>query len=151
MVAEKLVYLYSMNSPFSQNRVISLSMKEYNLVYKERWYRGIVVLLVVSLFLLERSIMNHHIDYLLKYISNDTYQKIITKKDSTVLENLENDRVDVDLNIRYLIKQDIKNIDTVVYNWLDELLLPHNELISLVDNYIKKLGKEGFINMLETV
>ena len=48
--------------------------------------------------------MNYKIDYLLKYVSNETYKKIINNKGDYILEDLEHSRVDVDLNIRYLIK-----------------------------------------------
>lgn len=73
--------------------------------------------------------MNYKIDYLLKYISNDTYKKIVDNKGRYILEDLEDNRVDVDLNIRYLIKYGIKNIDNVVYDRLDDLLLSHNDFI----------------------
>ena len=39
--------------------------------------------------------MNYNIEYLLKYITNDTYGKIKTKKSSYLLELLEKNRIDV--------------------------------------------------------
>ena len=54
--------------------------------------------------------MNYKIDYLLKYVSNETYKKIINNKGDYLLEDLEHNRVDVDLNIRYLIKYGINQI-----------------------------------------
>ena len=58
-------------------------------------------------------------------------------------------KVDVDLNIRYLIKLGVKNIDIVVLERLDDLLLDNNLFISKIDNYVKKLTKEGLVSMLE--
>ena len=95
--------------------------------------------------------MNYKIDYLLKYITNETYKKIISSKGEYILGLLENNRVDVDLNIRYLIKYGIKNIDNVIYDRLEDLVLENNDFIKKIDNYEKKLGKEGFINMIENI
>ena len=47
--------------------------------------------------------MNYKIDYLLRYVSNDTYKKIIVNKNDYVLRLCESNYVDTDLNIRYLI------------------------------------------------
>ena len=95
--------------------------------------------------------MNYKIDYLLKYITNETYKKIISSKGEYILGLLENNRVDVDLNIRYLIKYGIKNIDNVIYDRLEDLVLENNDFIKKIDNYEKKLGKEVFINMIENI
>lgn len=95
--------------------------------------------------------MNYKIDYLLKYVSNDTYKKIINNKNDYLLEELENNYIDVDLNIRYLIKYGIKNLDNVIYDRLEELVLNTNEFINKIDNYEKTLGKDGFISMIENV
>ena len=55
--------------------------------------------------------MQRETDYLLKYVTNETYQKILKKNHTYTIENLIDNRVDVDLNIRYLIKLGVKNID----------------------------------------
>ena len=67
-------------------------------------------------------------EYLLKYITNDTYKKILNKNNDLIIENLIINRIDVDLNIRYLIKLGIKNIDNIVKERLDDLLLETLEL-----------------------
>lgn len=95
--------------------------------------------------------MNYKIDYLLKYVSNETYKKIINNKGDYLLEDLEHNRVDVDLNIRYLIKYGIKNIDNVIYDRLDDLVLSHNSFIKKIEDYEKTLGKDNFISMFENV
>lgn len=95
--------------------------------------------------------MGYQIDYLLKYLSNDTFKKLKQNKGDYILEDLENNRVQVDLNIRFLIKYGVTNIDKVVYNWIEELLVSHNEFIEKVNRYEESLGKEGFIQMFENV
>lgn len=90
----------------------------------------------------------YNIDYLLKYVSNDTFKKI-KNKSSYVLENLEKNYVDVDLNIRYLIKYGVTNIDKVVYSRLEELSNSHNDFIKSIIEYEKKLNKEEVIMLLE--
>lgn len=95
--------------------------------------------------------MDYKIDYLLKYVSNETYKKIINNKGDYLLEDLEHNRVDVDLNIRYLIKYGIKNIDNVIYDRLDDLVLSHNSFIKKIEDYEKTLGKDNFISMFENV
>ena len=87
--------------------------------------------------------------YLLKYVSNDTYKKVLKYNKYYVIESLVDNKVDVDLNIRYLIKLGVKNIDIVVLERLDDLLLDNNLFISKIDNYVKKLTKEGLVSMLE--
>ena len=88
-------------------------------------------------------------EYLLKYISNNTYKTILKRYGDYILENLVDNRVDVDLNIRYLLKLGIKNIDVVVLERLDDLLLSNNRFIKKITDYEDKLTKEGLINMLE--
>ena len=86
--------------------------------------------------------------YLLKYVSNKTYNKIL-KNNELIIENLIDNRVDVDLNIRHLLSLGVKNIDVIVEERLDDLLLEHKRFIKKMDKYIEKLTKDGLINMLE--
>lgn len=88
-------------------------------------------------------------DYLLKYISNTTYQKILKNNGDYIIENLIDNRVDVDLNIRYLLKLGLKNIDIVVLERLDDLLLSNNSFIKKMTEYEEKITIDGLINMLE--
>ena len=67
--------------------------------------------------------MEYKIDYLLRYISNETYKKILNKKSSYILTLVEDNYIDTDLNIKYLIKYGVKNIDKVVYDSLEELTI----------------------------
>ncbi len=95
--------------------------------------------------------MNYKIDYLLKYVSNETYKKIVKDTNDYILDDLETNRVDVDLNIRYLIKYGVKNIDGVILDRTDELVLDHNDFIEKVLAYEKNIGKDGFIDMIENL
>lgn len=92
----------------------------------------------------------YNIDYLLKYVDNNTFKKI-KNKSSYILEKLENEYINVDLNIRYLIKYGITNINEVVYSMLEELTEEHNYFIKSITNYEKKLSKEQVIMLLENL
>lgn len=88
-------------------------------------------------------------EYLLKYIKNDTYNKILKNNGDYIIENLVDNRVDVDLNIRYLIRLGVKNIDIVVLERLDDLMLNNNIFIRKMEEIEKKLTRDGLIDMLE--
>ena len=93
--------------------------------------------------------MNRDIDYLLKYVSNDIFKDIKLNKSDYILDELEDNRVDVDLNIRYLIKYGIKNMDRVIYDRVEDLVISHNDFIHMINKYEHSLGKDGLIDMLE--
>jgi len=93
--------------------------------------------------------MNYKIEYLLRYISNDTYKKIVSKKSDYILKLTHDNYIDTDLNIKYLIKYGVKNIDKVVYESLEDLTINHNEYIKKIKDYEKKLTKEEVIMLLE--
>lgn len=92
--------------------------------------------------------MESNVEYLLKYISNDAYQVFLDKK-VYQLEAVVNDRRDVELNIRYLKRLGILNLDYVVIERIEDLLLPHHEFIKKMNQYLDKISKEEFISMLE--
>lgn len=95
--------------------------------------------------------MNYKIDYLLRYISNDTYKEILKNKNSYILKLVEDNYIDTDLNIKYLIKYGVKDIDKVVYDSLEELTISHNEYLKKIKEYERKLTKEEVIMLLESV
>lgn len=95
--------------------------------------------------------MNYKIDYLLRYISNDTYKRICDKKSDYILKLVNDNYLDTDLNIKYLIKYGVKDIDKVVYDSLEELTMRHNEYINKIKEYEKNLSKEEVIMLLENV
>lgn len=95
--------------------------------------------------------MEYKIDYLLRYISNETFKKILDKKNDYILKLVQDNYVDTDLNIKYLIKYGVKNIDRVVYDMLEDLTTTHNDFIKKIKDYEKKLTKEEVITLLENV
>ena len=95
--------------------------------------------------------LKYRIDYLLRYISNETFMSILNKKSKYILKLLEDNYIDVDLNIKYLVKYGITNIDKVVYDMLEELTESHNKKKKKIKEYEKKLTKEEVIMMLENV
>ena len=88
-------------------------------------------------------------EYLLKYIKNETYNKILKNNGDCIIDNLVDNRVDVDLNIRYLIRLGVKNIDIVVLERLDDLMLSNNIFIRKMDKLEEKLTINGLVDMLE--
>ena len=95
--------------------------------------------------------MNYNIEYLLRYVSNDTYKKILKNKSNYILSLVEDNYIDTDLNIKYLIKYGVKNIDKVVYDSLEDLTISHNEYIKKIKDYEKKYNKEEVIMLLDNV
>lgn len=93
----------------------------------------------------------YKIDYLLRYVSNETFNKIKLKKSDYVLKLVQDNYVDTDLNIKYLIKYGVTNIDTVVFDRLEELTVNHNDFIKKIKNYEKNLTKEEIIMLFENV
>ena len=92
----------------------------------------------------------YNIEYLLRYVSNDTYKKIL-KKNEYILNILSDNYVDTDLNIKYLIKYGIKDIDKVVYDMLEDLTISHNDFIKKIKEYERKLSHEEVIMLIESV
>lgn len=95
--------------------------------------------------------MEYKIDYLLRYVSNDTFNKIKKSKSDYVLKLVSDNYIDTDLNIKYLIKYGITSIDDVVYDRLEELTNSHNAFIKKIRDYEKKLTKEEVIMLFENV
>lgn len=93
--------------------------------------------------------MGKNTEYLLKYVTNDTYQKLLKKCPKYLLQSLADQRVDVDLNIRYLIRYGVTKIDVIVLERLDDLLLGHNDFIDKISSFEKRLTKYEVISMLE--
>ena len=95
--------------------------------------------------------MDYKIDYLLRYITNDTFNKIFNKKSNYVLKLVHDNYVDTELNIKYIIKYGVKNIDKVVYESLEDLTMNHNDYINKIKECENNLSKEEVIMLLENV
>ena len=93
--------------------------------------------------------MGYSLDYLLRYVSMDTYKKIISNNNDYILGLLSDNYVDIDLNIKYLIKYGITNIDSVIYNNISDFITGHNEFIKKIKEYEEILTKEEVIMLYE--
>ena len=93
--------------------------------------------------------MGYNIDYLLRYVSMDTYNKIINSNNDYVLGLLSDNYIDVNLNVKYLIKYGVSNIDKIVYNNINNFIVSHSEFINVIKNYEKSLSKDEIIMLYE--
>ena len=93
--------------------------------------------------------MGYNIDYLLRYVSMDTYNKIINSNNDYVLGLLSDNYIDVNLNIKYLIKYGVSNIAKIVYNNINDFIVSHSEFINVIKNYEKSLSKDEIIMLYE--
>lgn len=93
--------------------------------------------------------MGYNIDYLLRYVSMHTYNKIINSNNDYVLGLLSDNYIDVNLNIKYLIKYGVSNIDKIVYNNINDFIVSHSEFINVIKNYEKSLSKDEIIMLYE--
>ena len=90
-------------------------------------------------------------DYLLRYVSMDTYNKILKNNNNYVLELLKDNYIDVNLNIKYLIKYGVSNMDRVIPSILNDLLLSHKDFENKIKEYEKHLTKEEVIMLIENI
>lgn len=90
-----------------------------------------------------------NIEYLLKYMSMDTYDKILNNTNQYILDLLNDNKREVNLNIRYLIKYGVSNIEKYIYNNLEDLIINHDEFINRINEYENNLSKEEIIMILE--
>lgn len=95
--------------------------------------------------------MKKSTDYLLRYISMETYNKIIEGSNKYTLSMLEDNFIDVNLNIKYLINYGISNIDKVIPNIIGDLLLSHKDFEKKIESYEKTLSKEEVIMLIENM
>ena len=72
-----------------------------------------------------------------------------TKQNASVLGLLSDNYIDVNLNIKYLIKYGVSNIDKIVYNNINDFIVSHSEFINVIKNYEKSLSKDEIIMLYE--
>lgn len=92
----------------------------------------------------------YNIEYLRKYVSNST-MKELENLDLYILEDLTHNYVDVDLNVKYLRKYGITNLETVIPNIIEYLLLSHNDFIKKIQKYEETMTKEEVISLIENM
>ena len=92
----------------------------------------------------------YNIGYLNKYVSNSTMNSL-RNLDNYILHDLTHNYVDVDLNIKYLRKYGVTNLDKVIPSMIEYLLLSHNDFIKKIQKYEQKMSKEEVISLLENI
>ena len=92
----------------------------------------------------------YNIGYLNKYVSNSTMNSL-RQLDTYILHDLTHNYVDVDLNIKYLRKYGVTNLDKVIPSMIEYLLLSHNDFIKKIQKYEQKMSKEEVISLLENI
>lgn len=90
-----------------------------------------------------------NIDYLLRYVSMDTYNKMLNNYNSYILKLLKDNYIDTNLNIMYIVSYGVSNIDKVVYNNIEDFIISHDEFINKIKNYEKSLSKKEIITLIE--
>lgn len=90
-------------------------------------------------------------DYLLRYVSMETYNKIIKDNNEYILDLLKDNYVDVNLNIKYLISYGVSNIDKILPNIINDLILSHKEFEKKIEEYEKHLTKDEVIMLIENM
>ena len=66
-------------------------------------------------------------DYLLRYVSMDTYHEIIKENNDYILDQLKDNYIDVNLNIKYLINHGVSNLDILIPRIINDILLSNKD------------------------
>lgn len=94
--------------------------------------------------------MNNKLTFLLKYISMETYEKIINTKNEYILEEIKNNYRSINLNLAYLTKYGVKFNDKFIYNNLTDLTT-ESFYEQKIKELSKNLTKEEIITLLENI
>lgn len=89
------------------------------------------------------------IDYLLRYISYDSYKKLIRNDNKYLLGLLVDNAYDINLNIRYLMRYGLSDIEGVILNNIEMLSKEHNLFIKEIEELEKRLQKKEIIALFE--
>ena len=82
--------------------------------------------------------MEDKLNYLFKFISYASYEKLINSKNKYLLELLVNNSRNVNLNCLYLIRYGVSDIEKVILTKTEDITKDHDEFIK----DIKSLEKE---------
>lgn len=93
--------------------------------------------------------MNYKIDYLLQYVSNEELNKVLNRYNDYTLKCLEDERVLVLNNIRYLVKYGVSNINDIIVRNIEDFLDEDKVFRNKIKKYEQRMTKEEIINMLE--
>lgn len=90
------------------------------------------------------------LDFLLKYVSMDTYKKILDTKSAYYLEDLGNSYRNFNLNMEYLYKYGICFGDRQIYNNLSDLMIESFYEKKIID-LEKRYSKSDIIALIENI
>ena len=89
--------------------------------------------------------MEDRLNYLLKFISYDSYEELIKSNNKYLLELLINNSRNVNLNCLYLIRYGVSDIEKVILTKTEDITKEHDEFIKDICSLEKELNKKEII------
>ena len=93
--------------------------------------------------------MEDRLNYLLKFISYDSYEELIKSNNKYLLELLVNNSRNVNLNCLYLIRYGVSDIEKVILTKTEDITKEHDEFIKDICSLEKELNKKEIIALYE--
>ena len=93
--------------------------------------------------------MEDKLNYLLKFISYDSYEELIKSNNKYLLELLINNSRNVNLNCLYLIRYGVSDIEKVILTKTEDITKEHDEFIKDIKSLEKELNKKEIIALYE--
>ena len=93
--------------------------------------------------------MEDRLNYLLKFISYDSYEELIKSNNKYLLELLINNSRNVKLNCLYLIRYGVSDIEKVILTKTEDITKEHDEFIKDIKSLEKELNKKEIIALYE--
>ena len=93
--------------------------------------------------------MEDKLNYLLKFISYDSYEELIKSNNKYLLELLINNSRNVNLNCLYLIRYGVSDIEKVILTKTEDITKDHDEFIKDICSLEKELNKKEIIALYE--
>ena len=93
--------------------------------------------------------MEDRLNYLLKFISYDSYEELIKSNNKYLLELLINNSRNVNLNCLYLIRYGVSDIEKVILTKTEDITKDHDEFIKDIKSLEKELNKKEIIALYE--
>ena len=93
--------------------------------------------------------MEDKLNYLLKFISYDSYEELIKSNNKYLLELLINNSRNVKLNCLYLIRYGVSDIEKVILTKTEDITKEHDEFIKDICSLEKELNKKEIIALYE--
>mgnify|MGYP003554573103 FL=1 len=93
--------------------------------------------------------MEDKLNYLFKYISYASYEKLIKSNNKYLLELLINNSRNVNLNCLYLIRYGVSDIEKVILTKTEDITKEHDEFIKDICSLEKELNKKEIIALYE--